>query len=85
MYKGEIAGVIEKGDRGNCGERERGYEQNWEKKGKRKHRMENPAKQKSKKLLRTETERREKKNKCVEHVEHTEIFLSFIMCRKGKN
>lgn len=47
--------------------------------------MENPAKQKSKKLLRTEPKRRERKNKCVGDVEHTEVFVSFIMCKKQKN
>lgn len=47
--------------------------------------MENPAKQKRKKLLRTEPERRERKNKCVGEVEHAEVFISFTVCRKGKN
>jgi len=47
--------------------------------------VENPAKQKSKKLLRTEAEGRERKNECVWDVEHAEVFISLVMCRKGKN
>lgn len=53
--------------------REGGYEQNWEKKGNIKLRMENSSKQK-----------RKKKQMC-EDVEHKEVFISFVMCRKGKN
>lgn len=55
--------------------------------GKRKgmeSRVENPAKQKSKKLLRTEPERRERKNKCMGDVEHMEIYLICYVWEREK-
>lgn len=50
---------------------EGGYKQNWEKKG-------------NNTGWKTLESRRERKNKCVRNVEHKEVFVSFVMCRKRK-